>query len=75
MIILKTDDGLINAPLWGLWYMKLSRQLSITNFFRLNNSTTVYTIETPTCLDFEERLKMQRTSLELLMDSLRANPQ
>lgn len=72
MVILKTDDGLINAPLWGLWYMTLSRQLSITNFFRLNNSTRVYTIETPTCLVWEDRLKIQKTALVLLIDSLQA---
>ncbi|MBM4454076.1 MAG: M14 family metallocarboxypeptidase [Chloroflexi bacterium] len=70
MIILKTDDGLVNAPLWGLWYMKLTGQLSITNYFRLNNSSKVYTIETPTKLDWEDRLKVHMIALEILLDSL-----
>lgn len=69
MVILKTEDGLINAPFWGLWYMKLTGQLSITNYFRLNNSDSVYTIETPMRLVWEDRLKMHRTALEILLDS------
>jgi len=38
----------------------------------LNNSTEVYTIETPTCLTLEERLNIQRIALEILLDSLQA---
>ena len=73
MIILKTENGLINAPMWGLWYMKLTRQLSITNYFRLNNSKKVYTIETPTRLGWEDRMIMHRTALKMFLDSLGGN--
>jgi hypothetical protein len=73
MVILRTKDGLINAPMWGLWYMKLTRQLSITNYFRLNNSGKVYTVETPTHLAWEDRLTMHRKALEILLDSLRSD--
>ena len=45
--LLKLDDGLVDAPLWGLWYMDLTRQLSLANYYRLNNSQAVFTIETP----------------------------
>lgn len=34
MVILRTRDGLIDASTWGLWYMRLTKQLSITNYFR-----------------------------------------
>lgn len=71
MIILKTDDGLINAPLWGLYYMKLTGQLSMTNYFRLNNSNLVYTIETPTELPWEDRIIMQQKAIEMLIESVK----
>lgn len=70
MIILRTEDGLIDAPMWGLWFMKLTGQLSITNYFRLNNSKLVYTVETPTNQPFEKRLAIQKLALDLLLDSL-----
>lgn len=70
MVVLKTDDGLINAPGWGLCYMKLTRQLSMTNYFRLNTGDTVYTIETPTRLEPEKRLAMHRIAQFLFIDDL-----
>jgi hypothetical protein len=72
MVILKTKDGLIDAPRWGLLYMKLTRQLSITNYFRLSNSDSVYTIETPTRLSWEDRIKVHKTALEMLLESLQS---
>lgn len=71
MVILRTKDGLINAPLWGLWYMKLSRQLSMANYCRLNNSRMVYTVETPTSLALEERLAIHEKVSSILLNSLR----
>jgi succinylglutamate desuccinylase/aspartoacylase family protein len=59
MVILKTKNGVIDAPMWGLWYMKMTRQLSIANYYRLNNSQNVFTIETPVSLDMKHRLVMQ----------------
>ena len=70
MVILKTEDGLIDAPMWGLRYMQLTKQLSITNYFRLNNSQRVYTIETPTRLAMEDRLEMQMMALGMILNSL-----
>lgn len=69
-ILLKTDDGLIDAPLWGLWYMWLTRQLSISNYYRLNNSDLVYTFETPTSLQFKDRVIAQTTAVTMLIESL-----
>jgi hypothetical protein len=70
MVILKTDDGLIDAPLWGLWYMKLTKQLSMANYLRLNNSKNVYTVETPTYPDQDERVAIQNMVIDKLINSL-----
>ncbi len=70
MVTLKTQNGIIDAPMWGLWYMKLTRQLSITNYGRLYNSPNVFTIETPTVLDWEDRLQMHRRAIEMLVDAM-----
>jgi len=72
-IILNTEDGLIDAPLWGLWFMKLVNQLSMTNYLRLNNSKLVYTIETPMRLSWESRLRMHKIAVDILLDSLRSD--
>jgi hypothetical protein len=71
MVILKTDNGTIDAPMLGLWYMRFTGQLAIANYYRLNNSRRVYTIETPTSLPLEDRLIMQRTAVEKFIDENR----
>ena len=68
MVILKAENGIIDAPMWGLKYMRLAGQLSITNFYRLYHSPCVYTVETPTSLVLEDRLVMQRTSVDMLVE-------
>ena len=66
MVILKTENGIIDAPMWGLRYMRITGQLSLANYYRLNNSQRVYTIETPTSLPMVDRITMQRTAVEVL---------
>jgi predicted deacylase len=70
MIILRTRDGLIRAPRWGLWYMRLTRQLSLTNWLRLAGNPRVYTVETPTALPAADRLQMHRTAFTMLLEDL-----
>lgn len=70
MVILKTKDGLIDAPMWGLYYMRLTRQLSMTNYLRLHNSARVYTVETPTRLEMKDRKAMHGTAVRMLLESL-----
>ena len=67
MVILKTENGIIDAPMWGLRYMQITGQLSLSNYYRLNNSLHVYTIETPTSLSMEDRIIMQKTAVEVLI--------
>jgi hypothetical protein len=69
MVVLKTQNGIIDAPMWGLHYMRLTGQMSITNYYRLYHSHYVFTVETPTVLPFEDRLKMQQTAVEMLIDT------
>ena len=67
MVILRTQHGVIDAPMWGLWYMRLSGQLSAANCYRLYNSPQVFTVETPTAPPVEDRIRMQRTAVQLLI--------
>ncbi len=67
MVVLKIRNGIIDAPMWGLHYMWLTGQLSIGNFYRLYHSPYVITVETPTSLPIEDRLRMQRTTVETLI--------
>lgn len=69
MVILKTDDGLIDAPLWSLWYMQATRQISCPSYFRLENGSTAFTIETPKNLVWDGRLKMHRVALNEILGS------
>lgn len=48
--------------------MRLTGQLSIANYSRLYHSSYVFTVETPASLPFEDRLIMQRTAVDMLVD-------
>ena len=69
MVILRTRDGLIEAPRWGLWYMRASLCLSMTNWLRLEGAARVYTVETPTHLPLEDRLLLHRMAFEALLSA------
>lgn len=66
--ILRTKDGLIRAPRWGLWYVKAAGTLSLTNWLRLEGIPKVYTIETPTALPMADRIELHRIALASLLD-------
>lgn len=67
MVILRTKDGLIRAPRWGLWYMRASRRLSMTNWLRLEGVPKVYTVETPVRLAFEDRVLLHGKAFDALV--------
>lgn len=69
-IALKTKNGIIDAPMWGIKYTELTRQMSIANYYRRNHSQRVYTVETPTRLPMEDRLIMQGTAVEMIIESI-----
>jgi hypothetical protein len=62
-------DGIIDAPMLGLWYMRLTGQLSIANDYRLANSQAVFAVETPESLLWEDHLRMQKTAVEMLIEN------
>jgi hypothetical protein len=68
MLLLKTRNGIIDAPMWGLHYMQLSGQLSIANYYRLNCCRRVYTVETPTHLPFADRVEIQCSVVNQLIE-------
>jgi hypothetical protein len=70
MVILSTRDGLIDAPRWGLRYMRVTGQLSITNYLRLEHSEEVFTVETPMHLSMEDRLRMHRRAFEMIFNGV-----
>ena len=70
MIALRADDGLIDAPGWGLVYMRLTRQFSITNYLRLENGPHVFTVETPPHLSLDDRCRIHLTAVEMFVDAL-----
>jgi hypothetical protein len=74
MVILKTENGIIDAPMWGLWYMRLTGQLSLPNYYRLYNSQSVFTVETPTSLPMVDRITMQRAAVEFLITANTPKP-
>jgi hypothetical protein len=71
MVILKTQDGLIDAPGWTLKLARLARQLSMTNYCRLTGNRRVFLQETPKRLPWEDRLTMHKTALAGLLDTLK----
>jgi hypothetical protein len=73
MVTLETENGIIDAPMWGLWYMRLTGQLSIANYYRLNNSRFVFTVETPVNLSWADRLKMQQAAVAGLIEQFAGN--
>jgi hypothetical protein len=65
-VILHTRDGLIRAPRWGLWYMKATRKLSLTNWLRLEGIPKVFTVETPTALPIADRIALHSAAFTSL---------
>jgi hypothetical protein len=71
VLLLKPENGIMEAPVWGLWYMRFTGQMAIAHYHRMNHSQRVYTIETPTKLAMPDRVCMQRTSVEGLIEGNR----
>ena len=70
MVILKTNDGLIDAPMWSLQYMQVTRQLSCPAYFRLERNAAAFTIETPKNMAWDDRVKMHKIALNEILSSL-----
>lgn len=67
MILLKTKNGILDAPMWGLWYVRLTNQLSLSNHCRLFNSANVFTVETPMNISLEKRCLFHEKAVRFLV--------
>jgi hypothetical protein len=65
-VILRTRDGLIRAPRWGLWYIKATRQLSLANWLRLSGIRKVFTVETPAAFPMADRIALHHEAFASL---------
>lgn len=72
MVIFKTDDGLIDAPLWSLRVAQWALGNSLANYSRLRHAEAVYLIESPVRFPEKGRLAMQDMARTRLLE--RAGP-
>ncbi len=68
LMFLKPRNGIVEAPLWGLTFLRLSRQLTIAGYIRRYVSNIVFSAVTPAALPLEDRIAMQRIAVETLLD-------
>jgi hypothetical protein len=66
-MLLKPRNGIVDAPLWSLRFLRLIRQLSIAGYIRQNVSSSVFTVVTPAALPLADRIAMQQAVVEGLL--------
>jgi len=74
LLLLKPRDGIVAAPMWGLTFLRLFRQLTLAGYVRQNVSSVVYTVVTPQRLPLADRVAMQRMAVETLINAYRESP-
>jgi hypothetical protein len=74
LILLRPRDGIVAAPMWGLGFLRLLRQLTLAGYVRQNVSSGVYTIVTPQRAPLADRMAMQRMAIETLLHAYQKNP-
>ena len=70
MVIFKTKDGLIDAPLWSLYAAQYALGNSLINYVRLHHAANTFLLETPSDWKPRERLETQALARELLLEGL-----
>ncbi|HPO17537.1 MAG TPA: DUF2817 domain-containing protein [Candidatus Hydrogenedentes bacterium] len=63
MVVLRSHDGLIRAPMWTLYFVRAIRTMSIGNIMRLDYSGRAYTLETPSTFPMEKRVDMDMIAI------------
>jgi hypothetical protein len=74
MMFLKPRNGIVEAPMWGLKFLRLFRQLTVAGYIRRNVSNVVFTVVTPATLPLEDRIAMQRIAVETLLNEYGTTP-
>ncbi|MFP4500904.1 MAG: DUF2817 domain-containing protein [Candidatus Hydrogenedentota bacterium] len=67
MVIMKTDDGVIDTPVWPLHVAAWTVGNSLANYARLNHAATVFLLESPGRLRPEARLEMHALARQQLL--------
>jgi hypothetical protein len=73
LMFLKPRNGIVEAPLWGLTFLRLFRQLTVAGYIRRNVSNVVFAAVTPAKLPLEDRIAMQRIAVETLLEEYGAH--
>lgn len=73
MKIFRAKEGIITSPLWSLKLARTIRQLSMSNYFRLEGCPHAFLFESPKRLPLETRVAMHGAALTRLLDSLQKN--
>lgn len=72
MKIFRARDGIITSPLWSLKLARTIRQLSMSNYFRLEGCPHAFLFESPKRLPLETRVSMHGNALKVLLERLKA---
>lgn len=67
LVMLRPRNGVVAAPMWGLRFLRLFRQLTLAGYIRQQVSEVVYTVVTPSRRPLAERVAMQRIAVEMLL--------
>lgn len=68
MTLFNAREGIITSPLWTLRFARGIRQLSMSNYFRLEGCPQAFLFETPRRLKMAKRISMYRAVLEALLE-------
>lgn len=68
--LLRARNGIVEAPMWGLTLLSLSREMTIAGYIRGGGvSAVVFTVVTPAGLPLTERTAMHRIAVDTLVDA------
>lgn len=74
MTLFNAKDGIITSPMWTLHLARGIRQLSMSNYFRLEGCPQAFLFESPRRLELAERIAMHRAALTALLGKSGGNP-
>jgi hypothetical protein len=67
---LRPRNGVVNAPMWGLTILRLTRKLTIAGYVRSEGvGSLVFTVVTPAGLPLADRTAMHRIAVDTLLDA------
>lgn len=70
MTLFRARDGIITSPLWTLRLARGIRQLSMSNYFRLEGCPQTFLFESPRRLEMKSRVAAHRLALEALLEGV-----